>query len=129
VPAVYDDGVVYTAGLTPRRDGVLTVQGVVGTSVSLDQARSAAGLAASNAIAAARSVLPDGGARLRCLRMTVYIACASDFHDLSRVADGASGAISDTLGPDSLPARSAIGVQSLPSGAPVEVELVARALP
>lgn len=129
VPAVFDDGVVYTAGMTPRRDGVLTVQGVVGASVSLDQARSAAGLAATNALAAARSALPDGVTRLRCLRMTVYIACAAEFHDLSRVADGASAAISAELGPAALPARSAIGVQSLPSGAPVEIDLVARALP
>jgi len=58
------------------------------------------------------------------LRMTVYIACAADFHELSAVADGASAAISVALGPDNLPARSAIGVQSLPSGAPVEVDLV-----
>lgn len=127
VPAVYDDGVVYTAGMTPRRDGVLTVQGVVGSSVSLDEARAAAGLSASNAMAAARSVLPGGAARMRCLRMTVYVACTSDFRDLSRVADGASAAISDALGSGALPARSAIGVQSLPSGAPVEVDLVVRA--
>ncbi|HEY5856915.1 MAG TPA: RidA family protein [Aldersonia sp.] len=128
VPAVFDDGVVYTAGMTPRRDGVLTVRGVVGSSVSLELARAAAGLAAANALAAARAALPDDATRLRCLRLTVYVACAPDFHDLSRVADGASAAISATLGPDALPARSAIGVQTLPSGAPVEVDLVARAL-
>ena len=128
VPAVFDDGLVYTAGMTPRRDGVLTVRGVVGSSVSLEQARDAARLAAGNALAAARSALPDGATRLRCLRMTVYVACTPDFHDLSRVADGASAAISATLGSAALPARAAIGVQSLPSGAPVEVELVARAL-
>ena len=57
--------------------------------------------------------------------MTVYIACAPDFHDLSTVADGASTAISAALGADALPARSAIGVQTLPSNAPVEVDLVA----
>ena len=128
MPAVYDDGVVYTAGMTPRRDGVLTVQGVVGASVSLDEARSAAGLAASNAMAAARSVLPGGAARTALpADDRVCRVCTSDFRDLSRVADGASAAISAALG-----SGGAAGAQRhrravLPSGAPVEVDLVARA--
>jgi enamine deaminase RidA (YjgF/YER057c/UK114 family) len=45
------------------------------------------------------------------------------------MADDASDAIVNALGPQTLPARSAIGVQSLPSGAPVEVELTATAVP
>jgi enamine deaminase RidA (YjgF/YER057c/UK114 family) len=126
VPAVLHDGVVYSAGMTPRRDGRLTVTGVVGATVSTKEATDAAGVAATNAIAAVQSVLP-AATGIRCLRMTVYIACAAGFHELSAVADGASAAISAALGPDKLPARSAIGVQSLPSGAPVEVDLIAAA--
>jgi enamine deaminase RidA (YjgF/YER057c/UK114 family) len=128
VPAVLHDGVVYSAGMTPRRDGRLTITGVVGATVSMEEARTAAGVAAANALAAVQSVLPAGASGVRCLRMTVYIACTRDFHELSPVADGASAAISAALGPEGLPARSAIGVQSLPSGAPVEVELVAAFL-
>ncbi|CAN5475432.1 RidA family protein [soil metagenome] len=124
-PAVLHNGVVYTAGMTPRRDGALTVTGVVGRTVSIEEARAAAGLAADNALAAVFSVLPAGVGGVRCLRMIVYVACTSDFHELSKVADGASGAISRALGPHMLPARSAIGVLTLPAGAPVEVELVA----
>jgi enamine deaminase RidA (YjgF/YER057c/UK114 family) len=129
VSAVLHDGIVCTAGMTPRRDGQLTVTGVVGASVSVRDARAAAKVAATNALAAARSVLPKDANSVRCLRMTVYIACTAGFHDLSAVADGASDAISSALGADGLPARSAIGVQSLPSGSPVEVELVAAVVP
>jgi enamine deaminase RidA (YjgF/YER057c/UK114 family) len=128
VPAVLHDGIVYSAGMTPRHNGRLTVIGVVGATVSMAEARSAAGVAAANALAAVQSVLPPGASGVRCLRMTVYIACTRDFHELSPVADGASAAISAALGPEGLPARSAIGVQSLPSGAPVEVDLVAASL-
>jgi enamine deaminase RidA (YjgF/YER057c/UK114 family) len=128
VPAVLHDGVVYSAGMTPRRDGRLTITGVVGATVSMEEARAAAGVAAANALAAVQSVLPAGASGVRCLRMTVYIACTRDFDELSRVADGASAAISAALGAEGLPARSAIGVQSLPSGAPVEVDLVAASL-
>lgn len=126
--AVVHAGVAYSAGMTPRQDGQLTITGEVGSTVSIEQARAAARLAAANALAAVRAALPtDAG--VRCLRMTVYIACASDFHDLSAVADGASDAIVATLGSWALPARSAIGVRCLPSGAPVEVELVAASVP
>lgn len=125
--AVVHAGVAYSAGMTPRRHGQLTITGVVGSTVSVEQAHAAARLAAANAVAAVRAVLPTD-ADVRCLRMSVYIACASDFHDLSAVADGASDAIVATLGSHALPARSAIGVRCLPSGAPVEVELVAASV-
>jgi enamine deaminase RidA (YjgF/YER057c/UK114 family) len=125
VPAVLHEGVVYSAGMTPRRDGKLTVAGVVGSTVSIEEAKAAAGVAVGNALAAVRAVLPADATSVRCLRMTVFIACEPGFHDLSRVADGASAAIAADLGPQALPARSAIGVLSLPSGAPVEVDLVA----
>lgn len=126
--AVVHAGVAYSAGMTPRRDGQLTITGVVGSTVSVEQAWAAARLAAANAVAAVRAALP-ADADVRCLRMSVYIACASDFQDLSAVADGASDAIVTTLGPQALPARSAVGVRCLPSGAPVEVELVAASVP
>ncbi|CDO09759.1 RidA family protein [Mycolicibacterium cosmeticum] len=124
VAAVEHGGVIYAAGMTPRRDGVLVTSGTVGATLSADAARTAAGLAARNALAAVRSVLPSG-AGLRCLRMTVYVACTPDFTALSAVADGASAVLAAELGPGALPARSAVGVSSLPSGAPVEVELTA----
>jgi enamine deaminase RidA (YjgF/YER057c/UK114 family) len=124
IPAVLHDGVVHTAGMTPRRDGVLLVSGIVGETLSIDEARAAAAVAVGNALAAVRSVLP-AGTRPRCLTMRVYIACAAGFTQLSAVADGASAVIAEQVGQAGLPARSAIGVLSLPSGAPVEVELTA----
>ncbi|MBX9921040.1 MAG: RidA family protein [Mycolicibacterium frederiksbergense] len=127
VPAVCHDGVIYTAGMTPRRAGALVWTGVVGDTLSAEQARSAAGLAALNALSAARAAMPRTGA-LRCLRMTVFIACAPGFTALSAVADGASAVLAAELGVSALPARSAIGVRALPSGAPVEVELTAAVL-
>ncbi|MGB3482398.1 MAG: RidA family protein [Mycobacterium sp.] len=124
VPAVLHGDIVYTAGMTPRRDGELVLTGVVGENLSVEQAQAAAALAAGNALTAVRWALPEG-AGLRCLRMTVYVACAADFTALSAVADGASAALVAELGSAALPARSAIGVAALPSGAPVEVELTA----
>ncbi|QRI76430.1 MULTISPECIES: RidA family protein [Rhodococcus] len=125
VPAVLSGSTVHTAGMTPRRDGRLTVTGRVGGEVDPAVAREAAGLAAGNALAAVRSVLPPG-AMFRCVEMVVYIACADGFTELSAVADGASEVVERALGPASLPARSAIGVYLLPGNAPVEVAVTAH---
>lgn len=124
VAAVFASGTVRTAGMTPRRDGTLVVTGSVGAEVSLEDARSAAALAVRNALAAVRSVLPSG-AGFRPVEMVVYVATAAGFTALSAVADGASEVIEAELGPDRLPARSAIGVHTLPGGAPVEIALTA----
>jgi enamine deaminase RidA (YjgF/YER057c/UK114 family) len=125
VPAVVVDGIAYSAGMTPRRDGRLVVRGTVGADVSPGEAAEAAGLAAGNALAAVAAAA-GGLARLRrCVRMTVYVACSEDFTALSAVADGASAVLERHVGAAGLPARTAVGVRGLPDGAPVEVELTA----
>lgn len=129
--AVVDGGLAVSAGMTPRSGGRLTVHGLVGSEVAPEAARQAAGLAARNALAAITAAIPATSRLRRCLRMTVYVACEEGFTDLSAVADGASDALAAALGGTpgeaaaALPARSAIGVRALPSGAPVEVELTA----
>lgn len=125
VPAVLVDGIAYSAGMTPRRDGRLVVRGTVGADVSLDEAVLAAGLAAGNALSAVAAAAGGLERVRRCVRMTVYVACAEDFVALSAVADGASAVLAQHVGAAALPARSAVGVRRLPDGAPVEVELTA----
>lgn len=129
VPAVVMNGIAYSAGMTPRVAGELSVRGAVGDEVSLDAARDAAGIAAANALAAVAAAAGGLGRIARLLRVTVYVACKADFVDHSAVADGASMALHDHLGGAAAAARTAIGVQCLPSGAPVEVELIAALRP
>jgi enamine deaminase RidA (YjgF/YER057c/UK114 family) len=57
--------------------------------------------------------------------MTVFIAASADFADHTAVADGASETLLATLGERGTVARAAVGVTSLPSGAPLEVVLTA----
>ena len=124
VPAVVHDGLAYTAGMTPRHNGELVVVGVVGRDLDVAAAREAAGLAAANALTAVVEAVGDLSAIVRCLKMTVFIAAVEGFTEHSAVADGASAALRERLGDRGAVARSAIGVATLPSGAPVEVELV-----
>ncbi len=126
----------------PRKNGHLTTTGLVGRDLDLQSARQAAALATRNAVAAAIGAMTtkpatSGGTTAaaasdgtaggvltaadalqrvrRWVRMTVYVACAKGFTELSAVADGASAAL-DELTPElTRPARSAIGVRALPA--------------
>jgi enamine deaminase RidA (YjgF/YER057c/UK114 family) len=125
LPAIVHGGVAYTAGMTPRVDGVLVARGSVGAEISAEQASELAGLAASNALSAIAAAVGGVHNVVRCLRLTVYIAAAAGFTGHSSVADGATIALRDRLGERGSTARTAIGVAGLPGGAPIEVELTA----
>lgn len=124
VPAVVYGGTAFSAGMTPRIGGELQVRGTVDVDVSIAEARSAAHLAATQALAAIAAAVGGLDQIDRCLKMTIFIACTAAFDAHSHVADGASAALQDWLGTSrGATARAAVGVASLPSGAPVEVEL------
>lgn len=116
---------VFTAGMTPRMNGVLTITGPVRTAAPVEAYREAVVLACSNALAAARGVLADGEGIAAILSMTVYIAAESDFTAHSRLADFASDHLHAELGEHGIGARAAVGVATLPGDAPVEVQIVA----
>lgn len=113
-----------SAGMTPRVGGQLTVTGRVGEAVTVEQSASAAALATGNAITALGVELGGVERIADCLHMTVYVACDATFTAQTAVADGASAEIIRQLGTDFLPTRAAVGVEALPGGAPVEVELM-----
>lgn len=122
-PATVYGGLAFSAGMTPRRAGRLTVTGTVGSTVDVEAAREAAGVAAENALAALAAAAGGLDRLDRCLKMTVFVACVDGFTEQTTVANGASDAVARHLGGPPA-ARSAVGVRALPSGAPVEVELV-----
>ena len=125
VPATVHCGLAYSAGMTPRVDGVLVARGTVGADISVEQAAELAGLAAANAVAAIAAAVGGVHNIVRCLRLTVYTVASAGFTAYSAVADGASMALHDRLGDRGAAARSSIGVAGLPGGAPIEVELTA----
>lgn len=125
VPTSRAGGLVLTAGMTPRVDGVLVITGRVGDAVDLDEARRGAAIAASNALSAVVDVVGGLDHITGLARMTVYVHAASGFTQHTAVADAATDALMLHLGERGRCARSAVGVASLPGDAPVEIELTA----
>jgi enamine deaminase RidA (YjgF/YER057c/UK114 family) len=114
---------VFTAGMTPRVDGILQYVGRVGETVPVEEARLAAGIAAANALAAVAAEVGSLDAVERAIRLTVFVNAVPDFTGHPAVADGASDRLVELLGDRGVVSRSAVGVASLPGGACVEVEL------
>lgn len=124
-PAVRYGNFVYTAGMTPRKDGVLIYAGKIRADEPLETYRAAIEQAASNALTAARNCLQEGEKIVQILSLTVYINGAPDYLTHAKVGDVVSGYLYEQLGDAGIGARAAIGVATLPGNAPVEVQLTA----
>jgi enamine deaminase RidA (YjgF/YER057c/UK114 family) len=122
VPAVVSGGQVVTAGQLPMVDGALPATGRCGDAVDLEQAQDLARTAALNLLAVAGAAVDGDLDRLRLTKLTVFVASVPDFTDQHLVANGASLLLHDVLGDRGIHARSAVGVATLPLGAPVEIE-------
>jgi enamine deaminase RidA (YjgF/YER057c/UK114 family) len=119
------DGVARTSGQLPRIDGVLTCVGVVGDTVSVDDAREAAAVCALNALSVLQAELGTLDRVERILSVTGYVASAPGFDQQPTVIDGASKVLVDIFGEQGRHTRSAVGVAALPRGGAVEIELTA----
>ncbi|AXH37142.1 RidA family protein [Humibacter sp. BT305] len=117
---------VLTAGMTPRgADGVLLAIGRLGEAISESEGGRMAAVATERALDAALAALPPGRELDEVVSLTVFVAATPDYTAHSRIADAASATITERMPGSTLPVRAAVGVASLPGGAPVEVQLTA----
>lgn len=127
VPATRHGDLVFTAGMTPRKDGVLQFTGKVKAEEPLESYKEAVRIAAGNALTAARNTLADGEKIVRVLSFWVYINAEEGFVSHAKLADFGSDYLTEELGEAGSAARAAIGLGTLPGNAPVEVQLICAA--
>ncbi|MGW5052629.1 RidA family protein [Actinokineospora sp. NPDC004072] len=123
-PAVQVGELLFVSGQTGTRDGHPVWTGRCGDDLSIEDARRSAELAALNALLAIHMTV--GLDRIRAIaRLTVYVRSTPTFTDHPQVADAATAVFKTAFGPPGKSARSALGVASLPQGAPVELDVIA----
>lgn len=127
VPATRHGDLIFTAGMTPRKDGVLQFTGKVKAEEPLESYKEAVRIAAGNALTAARNTLTDGEKIVRVLSFWVYINAEEGFVSHAKLADFGSDYLTEELGEVGSAARAAIGLGTLPGNAPVEVQLICAA--
>jgi enamine deaminase RidA (YjgF/YER057c/UK114 family) len=121
VEAVQVGNLLFVSGALPLQGGVPKFIGRLGGELSIEDGRSAARLAALNALALVRQHLGSLDKVQRVAQLTVTLATTPDFQDHPKVADGASELFAEVFGADRVPTRTVSGVTSLPKGACVVV--------
>lgn len=125
VPVREAAGLLYTAGHTSAVQGILEHRGRVGQDLTVEQGRSAAATAVLNCLASLAAYAGGLDRIGEIVSMTGYVCAGSDFTDHPLVMDGASEVLVSYFGNQGRPVRAAVGVSSLPGGAPVEISLMA----
>jgi enamine deaminase RidA (YjgF/YER057c/UK114 family) len=124
VPASRYGNLIYTAGMTPRINGVLICSGKISPAEPVDNYKAAVRQAAKNALTAALNTLTGEEHLEKVIMSTVYINAEDTFQSHSRLADFASEYLYEELQDAGIGSRAAIGVASLPGNAPVEIQLI-----
>jgi len=126
IPAVKLDNMVYTAGQLAFVKGELLYKGRLGKDLGIKEGYESARICVLNALAAVKGVAGSLDNIERIVKLTGYVNSTEDFTDQPKVLNGASELLKDIFGEAGLHARCAIGVNSLPLGASVELDLIVR---
>ncbi|MFF2347794.1 RidA family protein [Pseudarthrobacter sp. NPDC058119] len=124
VPVRQVGNLVFTAGQTPTRDGVLTISGKLGRELTIEQGQEASATAVLNCLAALKQHLGSLDRIVSVVSLTGYVASAEGFGDQPAVINGASLVLEQAFGDKGHHARAAVGVSELPGLAPVEIAMI-----
>ena len=124
VPAKRVGNLVFVAGQLPMNDGKLLAMGQVPSRCPIDAAKAAARQCVVNGLAAVRTVEPDLGRIAGVVRVGAFVSSDAGFTEQPKVANGASEFLLELFGDAGKHARAAVGVNTLPLDAAVEVEFV-----
>jgi enamine deaminase RidA (YjgF/YER057c/UK114 family) len=122
IPAVRVGNLLYIGGLIGP--GPNNGAGKLGADCTIEQGYAAARESGLRMLSRMRTFLGDLDQVVQVVKVLAFVNSTQEFTDQPRVANGFSDLIVDVFGEPGRHARSAIGVASLPNGAPVEVEAI-----
>ncbi|MCG6843186.1 RidA family protein [Fusobacterium nucleatum] len=125
IPAKRCGNLVFTAGMTPRNNGVLIMEGKIDNNEPLEKYIIAVEQAIENALKAIKNILSKDEVIVDILSLNVYVNSENNFKKHSKLADFASEYLFKELGEIGIASRTSVGVISLPGNAPVEIQIIA----
>jgi enamine deaminase RidA (YjgF/YER057c/UK114 family) len=124
VPAVRSGNLVFLAGHLPRTADRRVVTGRVPTDLSPEEAREAARLTAIELLATLKAEVGELSRVRRIVRVEGHVRSAEDFIGQSGVMNGCSDFLVEVFGERGRHARLALGANTLPLGAALEIALI-----
>lgn len=123
VPFVRSGNLVSISGQVPFQNGQVAVTGIVGDSVSVDDACIAARLCGLNLIAQMKAACDGDLNRVeRVVKLGGFVNGVNGFGQQPQVINAASDLMVAVFGDKGRHSRSAVGVNGLPLGAAVEID-------
>ena len=125
VPAVRTGNIVYLSGHGPSlpEGGFLHV-GKLGAELTIEEGYDCSRQVMLNLLTSLKWEIGDLDKVKRVVKLLCMVNAATDFGDTPSVANGASDLLISLYGEAGRHARSAVGMATLPSGMPVEIEMI-----
>jgi enamine deaminase RidA (YjgF/YER057c/UK114 family) len=124
VPWRLAGNILFLSGVGPRAANGITTTGKVGQALTIDQGYEAARLCGLNLIANMEAALGSIDRVATVLKVFGMVNAAPNFIEHPKIIDGCTDLLVAVFGDDGRPARSAVGMGSLPGNIAVEVEAV-----
>jgi enamine deaminase RidA (YjgF/YER057c/UK114 family) len=124
VPWRIGGGLLFLSGVGPRRDDGSSITGTLGGDLDVKQGYDAARLCGLNLLANMRRALGSLDKVDTVLKVLGMVRAVPDFGQQPEVINGCTDLFVEVLGDAGRPARSAVGMGSLPRGIAVEIEAV-----
>jgi enamine deaminase RidA (YjgF/YER057c/UK114 family) len=127
VPAVRSGNLLFVSGHGPAfvKDGKIEyIRGKLGRDLTVEQGYEAARQVMLNILQSIKGVIGDLDKVRRIVKVLGFVNCTEDFPDQPKVINGASDLLVALYGEHGRHARSAVGMQQLPFGIAVEIEMV-----
>jgi enamine deaminase RidA (YjgF/YER057c/UK114 family) len=125
VPFVQTGNLVFLSGHIARKDGK-TWAGQLGKNMTTDEAKLAARAIAVDLMGTLHAAVGDLNKVKRIVKLLGLVNSTGEFTEHHLVVNGASELLAQVFGDKGAHARSAFGVAQIPTGACVEIEMIAE---
>jgi enamine deaminase RidA (YjgF/YER057c/UK114 family) len=124
INAVRVGNLLYLSGRGPWKPDGTYITGKVGKDLTIEQGYAAARLTAISHLSVIKTELGSLNKVKRIVKVLGMVNCTEDFKDQPKVINGYSDLMVEIFGDRGKHARSAVGMNALPLGMAVEIEVI-----
>ncbi|MEP2670838.1 MAG: RidA family protein [Cyclobacteriaceae bacterium] len=124
VKAVRTGNLLFLSGHGPSRPDGTSITGKVGQEMTIEEGYDAARQAGISLLSTMKAELGSLNKVKRVVKVLGMVNCTPDFKDQPKVINGCSDLLVEVFGENGKHARSAVGMNALPSNITVEIEII-----